>query len=155
MKIEIYTDGGCHGNPGVGAWAFVIIKDGVVVFEKSGKDNDTTNNKMELTAAIEAILALKELNIEEKTVSLYTDSDYLKSGITVWVKNWLKRGWKTSDKKPVKNMEFWKRLLEVTESYNINWNWVKGHSGKLYNERCDELVQKEVGDAWSGPAGAA
>jgi len=144
MKIEIYTDGGCHGNPGIGAWAFVVVKDGDMILEKSGKDSDTTNNKMELTAAIEAISALEALNIDEKNVSIFTDSEYLKSGITVWIKNWVKRNWKTSDKKPVKNVELWKKLLEATQNYTINWNWVKGHSGRLYNERCDELVQQAM-----------
>ena len=139
--IEIYTDGGCSGNPGPGGWAYVIIRDKVLVSEKWGAEKQTTNNRMELQAVISA---LENLSLEEKReekVAVYTDSQYVQKGISLWLPDWKKREWKTSDKKPVKNRELWQRLEALAGLFPISWVWVKGHAGNKYNERCDELTR--------------
>ncbi|MGL1891942.1 MAG: ribonuclease HI [Spirochaetaceae bacterium] len=142
MAITIYTDGGCTGNPGPGGWGSVIIIDGKEI-ELSGGASETTNNKMELTAVIKALEYIgKEFSFKEE-LSIYTDSQYVKNGITSWIINWEKNGWKTAAKKPVKNKEFWIELRTLTKLANIKWFWVKGHSGDKYNELCDELVAIE------------
>ena len=143
-KIEVYTDGGCHGNPGPGGWGCVIIaggKESVL----SGGDIQTTNNRMELTAAIMALEAIGR-NPEWKTspVQIFTDSQYVKNGITQWIESWKKNGWKTSVKKPVLNRELWERLDSARSKLSINWVWVKGHAGIRYNEICDQLCQQEI-----------
>jgi ribonuclease HI len=140
VKIAMlcYTDGGCHGNPGPGAWAFVLVDDGNIKFENSGFSEETTNNKMELQAVIEA---LKYLKSNTSIIELYTDSIYVKQGISSWIHNWKKNGWRTANKKPVKNQEYWRELDSLVSQIDVDWRWVKGHSGNLYNERCDELVQ--------------
>ena len=140
--MNIYTDGGCHGNPGPGAWAFVAIHDGTVV-ERSGSEIATTNNRMELEAVIQA-LRHAATTVGRGSVRLMTDSQYVKNGITVWIKSWLKNGWKTAARKPVKNRELWVRLHELDAAIRPEWSWVKGHSGDVLNERCDELVQMEI-----------
>jgi len=142
--IEIYTDGGCSGNPGPGGWAYVIIRDDVLISEKCGAEKQTTNNRMELQAVISALEFLsqedKEDKIDEK-ISMYTDSQYVQKGITIWLAEWKKKGWITSDKKPVKNKELWQRLEALAGLFSISWVWVKGHAGNKYNERCDELTR--------------
>jgi len=140
--MEIYTDGGCSGNPGPGGWAFIIcLKD--ELYQVSGGEENTTNNRMELTAVIRALEHLKETGTEEK-VRISTDSQYVQLGISKWINNWFKNGWKTSEGKPVKNKDLWTRLSELTEELRPEWRWVKGHAGDAYNERCDELVQGEI-----------
>lgn len=139
--LEIYTDGGCHGNPGPGGWAFVASHD-KRVHEASGHALDTTNNRMELEAVIQALGYAA--SVGPVRVRIVTDSQYVRNGITSWIKNWLRNGWKTAAKKPVKNKEYWMRLYDLNESVGPQWDWVKGHSGNPLNERCDELVQTEI-----------
>ena len=143
-EVTIYTDGGCSGNPGPGGWGVVVIFNGEAR-QLSGGEKNTTNNRMELTAAINALSIVKntkEFNALPITVNI--DSQYVKNGITVWIKNWKLKGWKTADKKPVKNQDLWIRLDELNSSLDVNWNWVKGHAGIEYNEICDQLCQKEI-----------
>ena len=143
--ITIYTDGGCSGNPGPGGWAFVIL-DGDRRRERSGGDPATTNNRMELTAVIEALQTLRTEGLASngRLVKIYTDSQYVKNGIGSWIHNWERNGWITSAKKPVKNVEYWKRLKGLTDSFNLEWHWVRGHAGDELNERCDKMVQDEM-----------
>lgn len=142
MAITIYTDGGCTGNPGPGGWGSVVLVNGKQI-ELSGGINSTTNNQMELTAVIKALEFIgKEYSFKEE-LEIYTDSQYVKNGITSWIINWEKNGWKTAAKKPVKNKEFWIELRTLTKMANIKWFWVKGHSGNKYNEICDQLVAME------------
>jgi ribonuclease HI len=138
-RIEIYTDGACSGNPGPGGWG-AILRFQESEKELSGGQPSTTNNQMELQAAIEALKALKESCV----VDLYTDSQYLRQGITQWIHNWKRNGWKTSDKKPVKNQELWVSLDELVKIHSITWHWLKGHAGHPENERCDELARNEI-----------
>ncbi len=137
--IEIYTDGACKGNPGPGGWG-AWLRFGDHEKELFGGENDTTNNRMELLAAIEALAALKR----PSAVKLHTDSKYLKDGIQSWIANWKKNGWKTAAKKPVKNSDLWKRLDELVALHDISWAWVKGHSGNFGNEKADDLANKGV-----------
>ena len=135
--IEIFTDGACRGNPGVGGWgAILIYKDHKK--EISGFSEDTTNNIMELTAVIKSLDSLKE----ECHVLLTTDSNYVKDGITDWINTWKLNGWKTANKKPVKNKELWQQLDMLSVKHHIDWKWVKGHSGDHENERADELARE-------------
>ena len=140
--IEIYTDGGCSGNPGPGGWAFVLRRDGTETLRSGGEAN-TTNNRMELTAVI-AALTEAEAQAPGASVELKTDSQYVKNGITAWIRNWKKNGWRTADKKPVKNQELWEALDEVTARVKPVFSWVKGHAGVEHNERCDQMVQVEI-----------
>ena len=135
--IKIYTDGSCIGNPGTGGWAAVIIngKNEKVI---SGSKNNTTNNQMELLAAIKA---LSNFN-KKKSLKIFTDSNYVKDGITKWIKNWEKNNWKTSAKKPVKNQELWKKLNKLVKFHDVKWEWIKGHSTNIYNNLADELAKK-------------
>lgn len=133
--VIIYTDGGAKPNPGPGGWAALLMM-GDVHKEISGGDPQTTNNQMELTAAIEALEALNR----PCDVTLYTDSEYLKKGITEWMHAWIKNGWKTAGRKPVKNKELWQRLQTATERHEITWKWTKGHAGNVHNERVDVLA---------------
>jgi ribonuclease HI len=144
--VEIFTDGACSGNPGPGGWG-AILRYGAVEKELFGSDNPTTNNRMEMTAAIEALVALKR----PAQVKLHTDSQYLRDGITKYVKNWQRNGWKTADKKPVKNIDLWLRLLEALKPHQIEWIWVKGHAGHPENERADALARQGVTVARSKP----
>lgn len=134
--LKIYTDGSCLGNPGPGGWAFVAT-DGKNTAERSGGEKDTTNNKMELTAVIRALIAARK----HAEVEIHTDSQYVKNGMQAWIKNWKKNGWKTADKKPVKNQELWQELDELAQKIKIHWHWVRGHSGHEMNERVDELAR--------------
>lgn len=142
--IEIYTDGGCSGNPGPGGWAFVLTA-GDVQIKKSGGDKQTTNNRMELTAVINALKDVKASpQWSSDSIRLFTDSQYVKNGITSWINNWVKNGWKTAAKQPVKNKEYWVELKALTDSLNIEWKWVKGHAGNELNEECDSMVGAEM-----------
>lgn len=138
-KIVIYTDGACSGNPGDGGWGAVLDYNGKKK-EISGYEPDVTNNQMELMAAIRALEMLKE----PCDVDLFTDSKYVQHGITVWVKNWVKNNWKTSNKGPVKNVELWQRLLDITAKHTIKWHWVKGHSGDENNDIADRLATEAI-----------
>jgi ribonuclease HI len=133
--IEIYTDGACRGNPGPGGWGALLVS-GKHQKTMHGGTPETTNNRMELTAAIEALTALKG----RSNVILYTDSKYVMDGINDWMPNWKKRGWKTAAKKPVKNKDLWQALDEATMRHDIDWRWVKGHDGNSGNEKADELA---------------
>jgi len=144
MKIKIYTDGACIGNPGPGGWAAVILMENQKK-EISGGEKLTTNNRMELTATIKALeyLAKKETKqLSLKQIEIYTDSTYVKEGITIWINNWEKNNWKTADKKNVKNTDLWKKLKELAKSNTIEWNWIKGHSDDQMNNLADELAKK-------------
>ncbi|MEQ8695179.1 MAG: ribonuclease HI [Bauldia litoralis] len=134
---DIFTDGACSGNPGPGGWGALIVTDGKET-ELCGGERATTNNRMEMMAAIQALESLPE----GVTARLHTDSTYLKNGITTWIHNWKKRGWKTADKKPVKNVDLWQRLETAIERHNVEWIWVKGHAGHDGNERADELANR-------------
>jgi len=134
-SVEAFTDGACRGNPGPGGWG-VLLRSGGHVKELSGGEPATTNNRMELRAAIEALSALKE----SCRVALYTDSVYVRSGITQWLPAWRARGWRTADRKPVKNQDLWQALAAQAERHEVSWHWVKGHAGHPENERADELA---------------
>jgi ribonuclease HI len=136
-KVVIHTDGACSGNPGPGGWG-AILQSGAHRKELKGGEPQTTNNRMELTAAIQALEALKA----PSDVDLYTDSAYLRDGITRWIKSWKKNGWRTADKKPVRNAELWERLEKAEERHKVRWHWVKGHVGHDDNERADELARE-------------
>ncbi len=135
-KVTIHTDGACSGNPGPGGWAAILSYNGTEK-ELSGGAVDTTNNRMELTAAIEALNALKR----PVTVDLYTDSVYVRDGITKWIADWKTRGWKTAAKKPVKNADLWESLDAAIAPHTVRWHWVKGHAGDPMNERADALAR--------------
>jgi ribonuclease HI len=135
--VVIYTDGACSGNPGPGGWGAILTFDGHER-EICGGEPDTTNNRMELMAAISALETLTR----PCTVELHTDSQYLRGGVTGWMDNWKKRGWLTADKKPVKNIELWQRLDEARGRHDVSWHWVKGHAGHEMNERADELARQ-------------
>jgi ribonuclease HI len=136
-RVVIHTDGACSGNPGPGGWGAILQFAGKER-ELSGGDPATTNNRMELTAAIEALRALKS----GSTAELHTDSEYLKKGITEWIHGWKRNGWKTSDKKPVKNVELWQTLDALAANHDVEWRWVRGHAGHDLNERADELARR-------------
>jgi ribonuclease HI len=141
MIVEIYTDGACSGNPGPGGWG-ALLSYGHHKKEILGGEEETTNNRMELTAAIEALNTLKK----PCTIHLYTDSVYVKDGITKWIDGWKQRGWKTAAKKPVKNVELWQALDQATKQHDIVWKWVKGHAGNPGNEKADELANLGMAD---------
>jgi ribonuclease HI len=135
--VVIYTDGACSRNPGPGGWGAILIS-GAHRKELCGGEAETTNNRMELFAAIAALDALKH----PTRVDLHTDSEYVRNGIMTWIHSWKKRGWKTADKKPVKNVELWQRLDEARSRHDVTWHWVRGHAGDLENERADELARE-------------
>ena len=138
-QVRIYTDGACRDNPGPGGWA-ALLKFGRHEKVLTGSNPETTNNRMELIAAIEALIALKQ----PCHVDFYTDSEYLKKGITEWMANWKQRGWKTSNKKPVKNQDLWRDLDVAIQEHEIEWHWVRGHTGHRENERVDRLARKAI-----------
>jgi ribonuclease HI len=140
--IIIYTDGACSGNPGKGGWGVVILENNKNEIFLNGGDDNTTNNRMELTAAIEA---LKHYHNREN-ITLITDSKYVKDGIQSWIQNWKKNGWKTAAKKPVKNKELWVELDDLIAKHNINWEWIKGHAGNKHNEKADYLARRYIED---------
>ena len=136
-RITIHTDGACSGNPGPGGWGAILAFRGQEK-ELSGGAPDTTNNRMELTAAIEALSALKR----PSSADIHTDSQYLRQGITQWIRNWKRNGWRTADRKPVKNADLWQRLDDLIAIHDVRWHWVRGHSGHDLNERADELARQ-------------
>ena len=137
--VEIFTDGACSGNPGPGGWGALLRFRGIEK-ELSGGENPTTNNRMELMAAIEALKALKR----PARVRLWTDSVYVRDGITKWVHGWKHSGWKTADKKPVKNVDLWQALLAAASPHDVEWRWIKGHAGHAENERADALARGAI-----------
>ena len=151
-QVEIFTDGACSGNPGPGGWGAILRYRGVEK-ELSGGDPATTNNRMELLAVIEGLNALKK----PCPVAVYTDSQYVQKGISEWLENWKRRGWKTADKKPVKNEDLWRRLDDAARRHNVAWHWVKGHAGHPENERADALARhglQTIRDLTQGAASA-
>ena len=141
-EVSIFTDGACRGNPGPGGWG-AILKYKNHIKEINGFKDNTTNNVMELTAVIQSLKLLKN----KCNVTLTTDSEYVKNGITDWIKKWEHNGWKTANKKPVKNKELWQNLNTISKSHNIDWRWVKGHSGHPENERADQLANIAIDSA--------
>lgn len=137
--IEVYTDGSCLGNPGTGGWAFLILRE-IGDINHFGYQQNTTNNQMELTAAINALEFIKE----NDEVTLFTDSSYVKNGITSWIVNWKKNNWKNSQKKDVKNKDLWIQLDKLNSRHEVKWSWVKGHSGHFQNEKADQLANKGI-----------
>ena len=140
MKYKIYTDGACSGNPGPGGWGAVILDQDDKQKNISGSEKNTTNNRMELLAAI---MSLKKIKNNSEVV-IFTDSTYVKNGITEWMKNWKKNGWKNSSKKPVKNKDLWVKLDKLCEANSVSWKWVKGHSTNEFNNLADELATKAI-----------
>ena len=149
-QVEIYTDGACRGNPGPGGWG-AVLRYGPVDKEIYGGEAMTTNNRMELFAVIKALEALTR----RCEVRLITDSQYVKNGITQWIANWKRNGWRTADRKPVKNQELWQRLDELASRHDIAWEWVKGHSGHAENERADQLANRGIDELADGGEVAA
>jgi len=139
MSIVMYTDGACSGNPGPGGWGAVLMS-GKHRKELFGGERETTNNRMEMMAVIRGAEAIKRGN----SIDIYTDSKYVMQGMTEWVEGWKKRGWKTASKQPVKNVDLWQRLEQALERHQVNWHWVKGHSGVAENERADELARQGI-----------
>ncbi|MDR3341800.1 MAG: ribonuclease HI [Treponema sp.] len=154
MQIKIYTDGGCSGNPGPGGWAYVILGNKSsrgntgqpdIIAEKWGAEKNTTNNRMELQGVIAALETLTGLRVVPRKVTVYTDSQYVQKGISIWIHSWKKKGWITASKQPVKNKELWMRLDELSKTFPIiTWEWVKGHAGNDFNERCDRMTQTAI-----------
>ena len=166
--MNIYTDGGCSGNPGAGGWAYIIVKEpsgsadfsnpddlsASILKEEWGTEKNTTNNRMELQAVISALETLSGLDAvpgetvsnqhPNSTIDVFTDSQYVQKGITEWILNWKRNSWRTKDKKPVKNQDLWQELDALTASFPITWAWIRGHAGNKYNERCDALTQKAI-----------
>ena len=140
MKYKIYTDGACSGNPGPGGWAVIILANNEIKEMFSGSEKNTTNNQMELLAPIKAIQKFKK----KSEISIFTDSTYVKDGMTTWIKQWEKNGWKTASKKPIKNKELWKKLKNLSSKHSIKWIWVKGHAQDKYNNLVDELAQGAI-----------
>jgi ribonuclease HI len=145
--VVIYTDGACSGNPGPGGWGAILMH-GATVKELCGGELATTNNRMELMAAIQALEALKK----PCQVELHTDSQYVQKGIHEWIHSWKRRGWKTADGKAVKNDDLWRRLDEARARHDVKWRWVKGHAGHEHNERADELARQGLKDMLAAPA---
>ena len=145
--VRLFTDGACSGNPGPGGWAYILQHPASGrIIDGSGAEPNTTNNRMELMAVIEALGALKR----PCQVTIHTDSQYVKLGITEWLRNWERRGWKTADGKPVKNVELWKALDQQVARHTVQWRWVKGHSGDPGNERADGLANRGVDQVLGG-----
>ncbi|MDR0720263.1 MAG: ribonuclease HI [Treponema sp.] len=148
MQMRIYTDGGCSGNPGPGGWAYVIIAEKAgkarIIAEDWGAEKETTNNRMELNAAVAALERAAQLPGSQKKIWVFTDSQYVQKGMSLWIHSWKRNAWRTSDRKPVKNQELWRRLDELADLFPIQWEWVKGHAGNEYNERCDRMTRMAV-----------
>ena len=142
MKYTIYTDGACSGNPGPGGWGAVIFDQDKNQKNISGNEKNTTNNRMELMAPI---MALKKIKSKSE-VTIFTDSTYVKNGITEWIKKWEKNDWKNANKKPVKNKDLWIKLNDLCKKYKINWKWIKGHSNNEYNDLADDLATRAIQD---------
>jgi len=145
VTTRIYTDGGCSGNPGPGGWAYIILNDGEEL-QASGSERATTNNRMELTAVIEALRLVRRRGWTA-AVDLYTDSQYVQLGISRWIRAWLRNGWLTASKKPVKNRELWQALHELASRLPVRWHWLQGHAGHPQNEACDRMVRAAIRSA--------
>jgi ribonuclease HI len=147
-SFKIYTDGGCSGNPGPGGWAYVIVQETFqgqkILAEQSGGEKDTTNNRMELTAVIESLRAVKIMDGAPRKAVIFTDSQYVQKGITEWIRKWKQNSWRTSDKKPVKNQELWMELDALAGEFLLDWQWIRGHAGIEFNERCDRMTQEAI-----------
>ena len=145
--VLLFTDGGCSGNPGPGGWAYLIVSESQgVIDQKWGAERLTTNNRMELSAAVAALEAvLANSSLRSSPITLYTDSQYVQKGISTWIQGWKRNGWKTSNKEPVKNQDLWQKLDQLANSLHVEWRWVKGHAGHEYNERVDRLTQEAIG----------
>jgi ribonuclease HI len=152
LAFDIYTDGGCSGNPGPGGWAYVMVKKTVqgdtIITEAKGGEKSTTNNRMELLAVISALKTMENLIRTGQTIPrqavIHTDSQYVQKGITEWIHTWKRNNWRTSDKKPVKNQDLWTELDVLTGRLSLRWEWVKGHAGNHYNERCDAMTRQAI-----------
>ncbi len=147
--LRIYTDGGCSGNPGPGAWAYIILDDGRQTGARPAQASsfvcETTNNRMELQAVIEALRAVTiKPGWRSASVEVYTDSQYVKNGISQWTHTWIRNGWKTKAKKPVKNQDLWQELVSLSKPLAVSWHWLQGHAGDEYNEACDRLVRQTI-----------
>jgi len=146
--LKIFTDGGCSGNPGPGGWAYVIVTQTFqgekIIAKNFGAQKETTNNRMELTAVLEALRAFKTMNDISRKAAVITDSQYVQKGITEWIHTWKRNSWRTSDKKPVKNKDLWVELDALAGEFTLNWEWVKGHAGNHYNELCDQMTQEAI-----------
>ena len=143
-ELKIFTDGGCSGNPGPGGWAYIIVDDLNIIKEKWGAEKETTNNRMELTGAIAALEAVRELAVSPPGITLYTDSQYVQKGMTKWIQNWKQKNWQTSGREMVKNQDLWQRLDELAGGFSVNWTWIRGHAGNEFNERCDRMTQEAI-----------
>ena len=153
MKIDhvlVFTDGGCSGNPGPGGWAYVLVDgsgsaQGSILAELWGAEAATTNNRMELSAAVAALEKVaSDPALSSSRITVYTDSQYVQKGISAWVASWKRNGWRTSSKEPVKNRDLWEKLDALASAKPIDWRWVKGHAGHEYNERCDRMTQEAI-----------
>lgn len=145
MQLELYTDGGCSGNPGRGAWAFVLVDSArhTVLESQSGFDPHTTNNRMELQAVIEALRYARRFDANG-SFALYTDSQYVQKGITLWIHTWMRNNWRSKSKTPIKNVALWQLLYSTQQDLAVQWHWLKGHAEHQYNNQCHELVQQEI-----------
>jgi len=141
-RIEVWTDGGCQGNPGPGGWAYIVISDDTER-DGSGFESSTTNNRMELTAVREALASLAAVP-ESTPIIVHTDSQYVQKGITAWIHTWERNGWRTSGRQPVKNSELWLAISDLSRGRQVQWVWVMGHAGDEKNDRCDRLVQEAI-----------
>jgi len=146
--VKIYTDGGCSGNPGPGGWAYIIITAGPSHYHPEmrqwGAEKNTTNNRMELSAVIEALRAFKAMDGISRKATVFTDSQYVQKGISEWIFKWKRNSWRTSDKKPVKNQDLWMELDSLAGELHVTWKWVRGHCGNEYNEQCDKMTQEAI-----------
>jgi len=154
-SLKIYTDGGCSGNPGPGGWAYVMVtqtfQGAQIAAQEKGGEKNTTNNRMELTAVIRALRALKIKNASPQTgiprqALVLTDSQYVQKGITEWIHTWKRNSWRTSDKSPVKNRDLWEELDLLAKEFSLQWEWIKGHAGNEYNELCDEMTRQAIAE---------
>jgi ribonuclease HI len=158
-ELKIYTDGGCSGNPGPGGWAYVIVEESgeagdrsqqkipgsyKIIAEEWGAENNTTNNRMELGAVIAALEYLCGLALSPVKIAVFTDSQYVQKGMTLWIHSWKRNNWRTRGKEPVKNQDLWRQLDELSGRFPISWIWIKGHAGDEFNERCDRMTQKAI-----------
>lgn len=147
-ELIVFTDGGCSGNPGPGGWAYVIVNPGAtppLLAKKWGAEPLTTNNRMELAAAVEALRDIKgRLAPPPGAITVFTDSQYVQKGISLWVNSWKRNGWRTSAKEPVKNQDLWQALDAFSTELRVRWSWVKGHAGNEYNELCDQMTQEAI-----------